>query len=428
LQKLISKLEILGESLSQEDINLKFLRSLPSDWRTHTLIWRNKADLEDQNIDSTNELVSAVPSISATSTKVPVSALPNVDNLSDAVIYSFFTSQSNSPQLDNDDLKQIDANDLEEMDLKWQMAMLTIRAKSTVFDCDELTSSESDVSVPTSPVHDRYKSDEGYHAVPPPYTGTFMPLKHDLVFHDAPTSKDESEDEHRPTQKAPSFVHTSKHVETPRTSVKLVEHPTLAENLRKDIPKSRGHKHSWNRKACFVLMQNTDADATFDVKENESEVHVSLSRYDNQVFNSTVFDCDELTSSESDVSVPTSPVHDRYKSDEGYHAVPPPYTGTFMPLKHDLVFHDAPTSKDESEDEHRPTQKAPSFVHTSKHVETPRTSVKLVEHPTLAENLRKDIPKSRGHKHSWNRKACFVLMQNTDADATFDVKENESEV
>nr|GFB30635.1 hypothetical protein [Tanacetum cinerariifolium] len=31
--------------------------------------------------------------------------------------------QSNSPQLDNDDLKQIDADDLEEMDFKWQMAM-----------------------------------------------------------------------------------------------------------------------------------------------------------------------------------------------------------------------------------------------------------------------------------------------------------------
>nr|GFA34959.1 putative zinc finger, CCHC-type [Tanacetum cinerariifolium] len=37
-------------------------------------------------------------------------------------------SQSNSPQLDNDDLKKIDADDLEEMDLKWQMAMLTMRA------------------------------------------------------------------------------------------------------------------------------------------------------------------------------------------------------------------------------------------------------------------------------------------------------------
>nr|GEW06186.1 hypothetical protein [Tanacetum cinerariifolium] len=59
----------------------------------------------------------------------PGSILLNVDNLSDAIIYSFFASQSNSPQLDNDDLKQIDADDLEKKDLKWQMAMLTMRAR-----------------------------------------------------------------------------------------------------------------------------------------------------------------------------------------------------------------------------------------------------------------------------------------------------------
>nr|GEX96509.1 hypothetical protein [Tanacetum cinerariifolium] len=100
LQKLISHLEILGESLSQEDINMKFLKSLPTD---------------------TNEPVSDVTNVSAASTKVPASVLPNVDNLSDVVIYSFFASQSNNPQLDNDDLKQINNDDLEEMDLKWEM-------------------------------------------------------------------------------------------------------------------------------------------------------------------------------------------------------------------------------------------------------------------------------------------------------------------
>nr|GEW41951.1 hypothetical protein [Tanacetum cinerariifolium] len=65
--------------------------------------------------------------------------------------------------------------------------------------------------------------------------------------------------------------------------------------------------------------------------------------YDNQVFNSSVFNCNEMFSSESDVSMPASPVYDRYKSGEGYHVVLPPYTGTFMPLKLDLVFHDAHT-------------------------------------------------------------------------------------
>ncbi|GJV15939.1 ribonuclease H-like domain-containing protein [Tanacetum coccineum] len=37
--------------------------------------------------------------------------------------------QPNSLQLDNEDLQQINPNDLEEMDLRWQIAMLTMRAK-----------------------------------------------------------------------------------------------------------------------------------------------------------------------------------------------------------------------------------------------------------------------------------------------------------
>nr|GFC53707.1 hypothetical protein [Tanacetum cinerariifolium] len=44
LQKLVIQLEIHRVSLSQEDANLKFLRSLPSEWKTHTLIWCNKID------------------------------------------------------------------------------------------------------------------------------------------------------------------------------------------------------------------------------------------------------------------------------------------------------------------------------------------------------------------------------------------------
>nr|GFA05161.1 hypothetical protein [Tanacetum cinerariifolium] len=38
-------------------------------------------------------------------------------------------SQPNSPQLDNDDLQQIHPDDLQVMDLRWQMTMLTMRAR-----------------------------------------------------------------------------------------------------------------------------------------------------------------------------------------------------------------------------------------------------------------------------------------------------------
>nr|GEU87486.1 hypothetical protein [Tanacetum cinerariifolium] len=132
LQKLVSQLEIHGVSLSQEDVNLKFLRSLPSEWKTYTLIWQNKTDLEDKSLDdlfnslkiyeskvkhssslgteshnlafisstptdSTNDSVSATVNVFAVGTKLSASTLPTVDSLSNAVIYSFFASQSSSP-------------------------------------------------------------------------------------------------------------------------------------------------------------------------------------------------------------------------------------------------------------------------------------------------------------------------------------------
>ncbi|GJV22956.1 transcription factor TGA9-like protein isoform X1 [Tanacetum coccineum] len=51
LQKLVSQLELLGEKLSQEDVNQKLLRSLSPEWNTHAVVWRNKADLDTMSMD-----------------------------------------------------------------------------------------------------------------------------------------------------------------------------------------------------------------------------------------------------------------------------------------------------------------------------------------------------------------------------------------
>ncbi|GKC53346.1 hypothetical protein Tco_1076091, partial [Tanacetum coccineum] len=51
LQKIVSQLAILGENISQEDLNLKFLRILPSEWNTHVVVWRNKPDLDTISFD-----------------------------------------------------------------------------------------------------------------------------------------------------------------------------------------------------------------------------------------------------------------------------------------------------------------------------------------------------------------------------------------
>ncbi|GJU94298.1 hypothetical protein Tco_1319054 [Tanacetum coccineum] len=49
--KLISQLEIHGAYVSKEDINQKFLRSLPPSWSQIALIMRNKPDIDEVDID-----------------------------------------------------------------------------------------------------------------------------------------------------------------------------------------------------------------------------------------------------------------------------------------------------------------------------------------------------------------------------------------
>ncbi|GKD41202.1 hypothetical protein Tco_1261409, partial [Tanacetum coccineum] len=166
LQNLVSQLELLGKKLSQEDVNQKLLRSLSPEWNTYAVVWRNKADLDTMSMDdlynnlkvyepevkgifssssstqnmvfvsssnnntsSSNEAVNVAHGVSTASTQVNAANFTNINNLSDAVISSFFASQPNSPQLAHEDLQQIHLDDMEEMDLRWQMAILTLRAR-----------------------------------------------------------------------------------------------------------------------------------------------------------------------------------------------------------------------------------------------------------------------------------------------------------
>nr|GEU39582.1 ribonuclease H-like domain-containing protein [Tanacetum cinerariifolium] len=229
LQKLISQLEILGESLYLEDQSLddlfnilKIYKAKVKSSSSASTSTPNITFVSSQNTDSTNEPVSVVASVSDASAIILVFDLPNVDTLN--------------------------ADDLEEMDLKWQMAMLTSLKGEVcqwrllrlmpwyhnVMGWEAMTrsfrqkknqptmpsqllhpqvlpfliiSSESDVSMPASPVYDRYQSGEGYHAIPP-YIGTFMPPKPDLapiIEHWVSDSEDDSEA--NPTQNTLGNLH-----------------------------------------------------------------------------------------------------------------------------------------------------------------------------------------------------------------------------
>nr|GEZ25825.1 ribonuclease H-like domain-containing protein [Tanacetum cinerariifolium] len=80
-------------------------------------------------IVNTTQAVNTANGVSTASTKVNATYSINNDNLSDDVIFSFFASQPNSPQLVHEDLEQIYPDDMEEIDLRWQMAMLNMRAR-----------------------------------------------------------------------------------------------------------------------------------------------------------------------------------------------------------------------------------------------------------------------------------------------------------
>ncbi|GJU31705.1 hypothetical protein Tco_1175294 [Tanacetum coccineum] len=123
LQKLISQLEMHGEVIPQEDINQRFLRSLSQEWLGILLCGGNKLEIKTLSSDDLFNNLKAYESEGAADSST------TIKNLSDAVIYFFFASQPSILQLDNEDLQQINPDDLEEMDLRWNIAMLTMRAR-----------------------------------------------------------------------------------------------------------------------------------------------------------------------------------------------------------------------------------------------------------------------------------------------------------
>ncbi|GKB59728.1 hypothetical protein Tco_0915914 [Tanacetum coccineum] len=177
----------------------------------------------NNNTSSSNEAVNAARGVTTASTQVNTAYSTNIDNLSDAVICSFFVSQPNSPQLAHEDLQQIHPDDIEEMDLRWQNGMVTMRARRAPRNQDNKNKESSRRSVPVEiststalvscdglggydwsdqakkgPNYalmaysssnaadvDNCKKGLGYkkyNAVPPPYTGNFMPPTPDLSF------------------------------------------------------------------------------------------------------------------------------------------------------------------------------------------------------------------------------------------------------
>nr|GEW59180.1 putative ribonuclease H-like domain-containing protein [Tanacetum cinerariifolium] len=304
LQELVSQLEIHGVSLFQEDMNLKFLRSLPSEWKSHTLIWRNKTDLEDKSLDdlfnslkiyesevkhssslgtdyqnlafisstpadSTNDSVSTAVNVSTVGAKLSASTLLNVDSLSNVIIYSFF------------------------------MAMLTMRARKFL----QKTGRNLGVNGPTSMGFDMAKV-ECYNC-----------------------------------HKKGSYDWSYQAEEEP-TNFALMAFSSSSSNLSSD---------------CETGLQSVEA-RLLVYKKNEFvlEKNIKLLNIEVQLRDTalpTLRQKLETTEKErDDLNIKLEKFQTsskRFVPSDGYHAVPPLVSGTSMPPKPDLVFHAPPSDENE---------------------------------------------------------------------------------
>nr|GEW52293.1 ribonuclease H-like domain-containing protein [Tanacetum cinerariifolium] len=257
LQKLASLLEIHGVSLSQEDVNLKFLQSLPSEWKTHTLIWRNKADLEEQSLDEFFNISAAVCA------KMPMSSLPNVDSFSNAMAMLTMRARkflqktgrnlgANGPTSMGFDMSKVECYNCHRKghfarecrspkdsrrngSYDWSYQAEEEPANYALMAFSSSSSSSDNELSPTKPEQDLSH-----------ITRPTTPIIEDWV------SDYEDESKTKAPQIVPIFVQSSEQVKSSKHSVKLVETSIPAATPKPSSPKPASSGNKKNRKACFV--------------------------------------------------------------------------------------------------------------------------------------------------------------------------------
>nr|GEV24489.1 hypothetical protein [Tanacetum cinerariifolium] len=128
--------------VKQDDLNQKFLTSLAPEWLMHTIVWRNRSDLDTMSLDDLYNHLKVYEE------EVQKKSEPNAQNMAfisstkhnrgndevnTATVYTatVYTASSNAPNASANvatDINQINEDDMEEIDIKWNMALLSMRA------------------------------------------------------------------------------------------------------------------------------------------------------------------------------------------------------------------------------------------------------------------------------------------------------------
>nr|GEW28954.1 ribonuclease H-like domain-containing protein [Tanacetum cinerariifolium] len=98
LQAIVSHLEFMDIPIEQDDLNQKFLTSLAPEWLVYIIVWRNRDDLDTMSLDDVYNHLKV------------------------------YEPKPNGSQIKYEDISQIDDDDIEEMDIKWNLDLLSMRA------------------------------------------------------------------------------------------------------------------------------------------------------------------------------------------------------------------------------------------------------------------------------------------------------------
>ncbi|GJV77798.1 ribonuclease H-like domain-containing protein [Tanacetum coccineum] len=310
------------------------------EWKTHTLIWRNNPDLDTLSMD---------------------------DLYSNLKIYE---TEVKGPQLNDEDLQQIDADDLEEMDLKWQMSMLTMRTRRFLNKTGKKISANGSE---TTWFNKSKVECYNYHK-----RGHFTRECR------APRENKNRE----PAEEGPINFALMAYTSSGAYKAGLESAETRLDVYKKNEKFEKAEKERDDLKLTLEKFGNSSKNLRKLLKIQVSDKFKTGVGFDSQVFDSQE--------------------NDRYKTSEGYHAVPPPYTRNFMPPKFDLSIGEPliedwiSDSEDENETEskYKSKQRKPSFakvefVKSKEHVKTPRESVKKVENNKQAKYPRKNSQSPR---------------------------------
>ncbi|GJU16025.1 ribonuclease H-like domain-containing protein [Tanacetum coccineum] len=379
LQKLISQLEIQGEVINQEDMNLKLLRSLPSEWKTHALISRNKVEIETISLDDmyNNLKIYEQEITGSTSTSNGVNST-SLDNLCDAVICAFLASQPNSPQLAQEDLEQLHPGDLEEMDLQWEMTMLIIRARRFIKRTDKkldingqrvgFDKSKVECYNLETPTQNALIAQDGIGGYDWSYQAKEeQPTNHALMAFTSSGSSSSSDSEvdscSKTCVKAYATLkeqYDSLSSDYKKSQFNLVSYKAGLESVEARLAHYKKNEAVFEESINVLKLEVRLRDNALDeykmkwekAEKERDQLKQTLEKFQNSskslndLLESQVIDKFKTGLGYSTATAVSPAVEsfvnlsDKSGSDKGYHSVPPPLTGNFIPRKPDLTFMD----------------------------------------------------------------------------------------